>query len=43
LDEALSGREILGLILVSLGVVIVQTQKKTSPSQGDVPPTSKTN
>jgi drug/metabolite transporter (DMT)-like permease len=43
LDEALSGREIIGLILVSLGVVIVQMQKKASPSQGDVPPTSKAN
>jgi len=28
LDEALNGREIVGLILVSLGVIVVQLQKK---------------
>ena len=43
LDETLNGREIIGLILVGLGVVIVQMQKRPSPPQTDVPPTVKAN
>lgn len=36
LDEALNGKEIIGLVLVSLGVIIVQLQKKpvTLPTSG---------
>jgi drug/metabolite transporter (DMT)-like permease len=33
LGEALTGREILGLVLVSLGVIVVQLQKKWSQHQ----------
>lgn len=43
LEEALSSREIMGLVLVSLGVVIVQTQKKSSRSQADGSPSPKAN
>lgn len=41
LDEALSGREIMGLILVSLGVIIVQVQKRPAPPEVEVPPVSR--
>lgn len=34
LDETLSGKEILGLILVSLGVIVVQLKGRPSPPQG---------
>ena len=35
LGEALNGREIIGLILVSLGVIIVQVRKKQTLPHGD--------
>jgi drug/metabolite transporter (DMT)-like permease len=39
LGEMLNVREILGLALVGLGVVVVQLRKRSSPSR-DVPPTN---
>jgi len=41
LGEALNGKEILGLILVSLGVIIVQIKKNQSVRQEDAPALSK--
>lgn len=43
LGEALNGKEILGLILVSVGVIVVQLQKKPVQSQEVSPTTSKAN
>ena len=43
LGETLNGKEILGLILVSLGVIVVQLQKKQVQSQEGSPTVSKAN
>lgn len=43
LGETLNGKEILGLILVSLGVMIVQIKKNQSVRQKDAPVLSKAN
>lgn len=43
LGEALNGKEIAGLILVSLGVIVVQLQKKQVQSQEVSPTASKAN
>ncbi len=37
LGESLNGREILGLVLVGLGVVIVQLRRQSSPAQAATP------
>ena len=39
LEETLNVREILGLVLVGLGVMVVQLRKRSSPSRG-APPTN---